>query len=406
MRAIVTLLLACACTQGTRPVAGGAVGADAPGLEVVVGSAGAVVIDRRRVDVPASGEVRFAGVPPALDLGAAQLRSLTDARGTRAVAQRLVPAGAEGETRATLAWQVRSQRPGPQLLAATYRTGGLEWQASYTVVIDDAAGRADVSAQVEVDNHAGASFDAARVLVVSGDAAQATATPVGTTAAPPPPARTPSPRMLELPGRVTLAAATIAAVPLFEPATRRVPARRTLVFDAVGLAGVWPGPDTKKDASFPVITTHDVRAFVEVHNDTASGLGLPLPAGTVRFFRRDRAGQLIWLEDEHVDDVAIGQHLRVPLGVDDELTGTRRQIAVDVDDERHHLVEEIEIVLENRGGLEREVTVVERLARSDHWRLTWWSAEPEKDDARSARFQVTVPARGATKFRYRVMYSW
>ncbi len=409
-------LLVAGCVGGCA--GGGARGASADGpaareggpeLEVVVGASGAVVTDRRRVDVPADGEVRFPGVPPLVDVGSVRWRSLTDGEGTRSVAQRLVPAGAEGATRATLVWRVRTKRPGPQLIEVTYRTAGLSWQATYTVVIDDAAGMADVAAQVEIDDRSGAGFADARVLVARGDAAVAPALPAPAGPAPAPSpspkaGRALAPRLYALPARVTLVAGARTHVALF-PA-RRVPARRALVYDAVGAAGVWTGAGIKKDASFPEATIGDVRAFLEIENDPGSGLGVAMPAGLVRFFRREGDGRLVWLADEHVGDVVVGQRLRVPLGIDGELSGARRQISVDLDDERRRLVEEIEITLSNRGAQARDVTVIERLARSDHWRLTWWTAEPEKDDARGARFRVSVPAGGTKKIRYRVMYLW
>jgi hypothetical protein len=81
-------------------------------------------------------------------------------------------------------------------------------------------------------------------------------------------------------------------------------------------------------------------------------------------------------------------------------------VQTDVDDERRRIVEEVEITLVNRGDEARAVTVIERLPRSDWWRLTWWTADVEKDDTRSVRFQVVVPPRGETRLRYRVIYRW
>jgi hypothetical protein len=374
---LVGLLLLVACRPG--PVAD-LEASDAPGLELVVSPSGAVILDRRRVDVPAKGELRFPGVPAGLDLGSSQLL----APGARAYSQRLLPAGSEGARSPTLAWQVQAIRPGPRVVAARYRVSGLMWRAVYAVVLDADGEHAEIGGQVEIDNHAGAGFAQARVLLAASDADDAP--------------------LRELPGRITLAAAAIASVPLLPP--RRVPAQRTLVFDAIGPAGLWLGSAAKRERHFPVTTTHDVRAFVEVRNDDASGLGLALPGGTVRFFRRDARGRLTWLEDQSIDAFAPGHHLRVPLGVDPELRGSRRAVALDLDEERHRLVEELEIVLENRAASARAVTVVERLPRSDRWRLTWWTVPAEKDDSRSARFRVLVPAGATTKFRYRVMYSW
>jgi hypothetical protein len=69
-------------------------------------------------------------------------------------------------------------------------------------------------------------------------------------------------------------------------AARQVPARRLLIYDALGAPG-FAEPYTERDPGFAANTK--VATYLEFRNDSASGLGIPLPAGRVRVSRIDAA---------------------------------------------------------------------------------------------------------------------
>src|SRR5260370_24516575 len=68
----------------------------------------------------------------------------------------------------TLVWLLRTAKPGPQRVEASYLTTGLSWKADYVLVIDAADGRGDLSGWVTIDNQSGAVYRDASLKLVAG----------------------------------------------------------------------------------------------------------------------------------------------------------------------------------------------------------------------------------------------
>jgi hypothetical protein len=289
-----------------------------------------------------------------------------------------------------LRFRVHALAAGARTVQVHYRTTGLAWHAVVSMVFDPDEHAADVQAEVHLENRAGASYRGATVVLAASAAAAA--------------AKPGSAAIFPLPGTIDVPDGSAVAVPLAD--ARAVPVKRVLIFDAVGEDGVWKQPTIQKDRTYPTDTRTSVEAYLEVENKKDVGLGLSLPPGEVRFYQRGQDGATRFLGARAVDGVQAGERVRISLGIDPDVIGARRQVEVDVDDDLRRIVEEIEVTVENHGAAPRDVTVVERLARSDWWRLTWWSADAEKDGSRSVRFQVHVPAKDKQTIRYRVIYRW
>ncbi len=192
-------------------------------------------------------------------------------------------------------------------------------------------------------------------------------------------------------------------IELFDRA-KQIPARRLLIYDALG-AQSFGSPYTGRDPGFADNTK--VESFLEFRNDSASGLGVPLPAGRVRVSRLDSAdGSLEFVGEDAIDHTPKDETVRLKLGNAFDVVGKRRQVDYRIDTKARWLEEEIEITLRNHKAQAVEVQVREPMYRWSNWKLLEHSQDFEKDSAQLIHFNATVPKDGTSVIHYRVRYSW
>jgi hypothetical protein len=322
-------------------------------------------------------------------------------------------------TQPTLVWELNSPVGGTQRARVTYQTDGITWWADYNVVFNEGrnanGGLLDLSAWVSVINQSGASYRDARLKLVAGDVNRVQ----------PPLARADLLPMMKaarvegaggfvekpfdefhlytLGRTTTLPNNSTKQLELFEQA-RQIPARRLLIYDALGSPG-FGAPYTERDPG--INTSTKVESFVEFRNDTASGLGVPLPAGRVRVARLDAAdGSLEFIGEGAIGHTPKDETLRLKLGSAFDIVGERRQVDFAIDTRARWVEEEIEIKLRNHKSQPVDVMIKEPMYRWSNWKILSQSHEHQQDSARLIHFNVTVPKDGESVVRYRVHYSW
>jgi hypothetical protein len=322
-------------------------------------------------------------------------------------------------TQPTLVWELNSPVSGTQRARVSYQTGGITWWADYNAVFSEGrnanSGLLDLSAWVSVINRSGASYRDARLKLVAGDvnrvqpqqqrrvfgamAKAALAESDGGFAE----KAFDEFHLYTLGRRTTLPNNSTKQLELFEQA-RQIPARRLLIYDALGSPG-FGEPYTERDPG--INTSAKVASFVEFRNDSAAGLGVPLPAGRVRVARLDAAdGSLEFIGEDAIGHTPKDETVRLRLGNAFDVVGERRQVDFAVNTAARWLEEEIEIKLRNHKSQPVEVMVKEPLYRWSNWKLMSHSVDYQKDSAQLIHFNVTVPKDGESVVRYRVHYSW
>ena len=322
-------------------------------------------------------------------------------------------------TQPTLVWELDSPVAGTQRARVTYQTGGITWWADYNALYTEGrganAGLLDLSAWVSIINQSGASYKDAHLKLVAGDVNRVQPIPRRMSYGPVAKAAMAedSTGFVEKPfdefhlytlGRTTtLPNNSTKQLELFQ-AARQVPARRLLIYDALGTQS-FDEPYTERDPGFAANTK--VATYLEFRNDSASGLGVPLPAGRVRVSRIDGAdGNAEFIGEDAIDHTPKDSTVKLKLGNAFDVTGERRQADYKVDTRAHWIEEEIEITLRNHKAQPVDVQVREPMYRWSNWQLMTHSPEYQKDSAQLIHFDVTVPKDGSAVVRYRVRYSW
>ena len=297
-------------------------------------------------------------------------------------------------TRPTLVWDIYSGNNITTSTEVSYMTQGMSWHAEYTAVASDNDDAVELSSWVSVENNSGTTYTDASLKVVAGDVHRVT---------PPMPqfgrAMVKSTAMAEdmaggfeerglfeyhlyeLKGKTTVQNAEIKQISLFEPVTTK--AKKLFLYDV------------RKDAE-------KVSVSLEFVNSQKDGLGMPLPAGKVRVYKRDTDGSLEFIGEDSLDHTPKNEKVRLVMGNAFDCVGERR--VTDTKRITQRMREEtVEIKLRNRKEESVTITAVEHLWGD--WEIMEKSAEFVKKDAYTAEFTVAVPADGEVVITYTVRYN-
>jgi hypothetical protein len=144
----------------------------------------------------------------------------------------------------------------------------------------------------------------------------------------------------------------------------------------------------------------------EFANSEANHLGLPLPKGHMRFYRRDTDGRIEFTGEDEVDHTPRDEKVRILTGNAFDLTGERRRTDFQENQGQRSINESFEIKLRNHKTEPVEIRVVEHLYRWNSWDITQNSDPYLKTDAQTIEFLVQVKPDEEKTVSYTVHYSW
>lgn len=176
------------------------------------------------------------------------------------------------------------------------------------------------------------------------------------------------------------------------------------VYDGAQGVGFVPGQFIR-DAGFGIQSGSKVAVIREISNREENRLGLPLPQGRVRFYRRDEAdGRLEFTGENLIEHTPRNEVIRLKTGDAFDVVGERVRTDFQASGRQDMAEETFEIRLRNRKSAPIEVRVVEHLYRGRNWSIPESSQPFAKTDAQTITFTVQVAAGSEAKVRYRVRY--
>ena len=129
----------------------------------------------------------------------------------------------------------------------------------------------------------------------------------------------------------------------------------------------WNPDMIRNDSGYGTQSNPKVWVMREFVNSDANHLGMPLPKGSVRFYRRDTDGQLEFTGEDTIDHTPKDEKIRVFTGAAFDLTGERKRTIFHNDMGRRIIDEAFEIKVRNHKKEPAEVRVVEHLYRGMTW---------------------------------------
>jgi hypothetical protein len=178
------------------------------------------------------------------------------------------------------------------------------------------------------------------------------------------------------------------------------------IYDGASMFGVFHG-GMIRDPGYGTQSNKKVWVMREFKNSEENKLGLPLPKGRMRFYRRDDADARIEFTGENeLDHTAKNELIRVKTGDAFDVVGERTRTNFQGQNRQDYAEEDFEIKVRNRKTEPIQVRVVEHLYRWSNWTITQKSDEFTKKDAQTIEFNVTIPPDAEKVVTYRVRYDW
>jgi hypothetical protein len=322
----------------------------------------------------------------------------------------------------TLQWLLSTPSPGRLLAEFSYVTGGLTWEADYNIVAPEKGNAVDIVGWVTMDNQSGKAFKNARIKLMAGDVNKiqpgqmhngmmmgAGAVAIGGPMAPAVTERTFDEYHL-----YTLARPTT----LYDRETKQVEFIRAAdvstaqiyVYDGLKLDpnryNGWNWENIRNDFSYGTDSNPKVWVMREFNNSEANHLGMPLPKGRVRFYRRNDDGQIEFTGENVIDHTPRDEKVRVYTGNAFDLTGERRRTDYRLDTNRQTIDESFEIKVRNHKQEPVDVRVVEHLYRWITWDISAKSDTYRKTDSKTIEFPVRIAPDGEKTITYTAHYTW
>jgi len=321
-----------------------------------------------------------------------------------------------------LGWKLGSDRKADVKAELSYVTGGLTWQSAYNLVLPEKGDTIDMVGWVTFNNHSGKTFEEATVKLMAGDVNKI---------------QNYAPRMkmamLEsavadegfggavtekafdefhlytLPRPVTLRDKETKQVEFMRG--EKIKSKAIYEYDGAGLSWQnyrgWNPDQLRGRRDFGGAVNKKINVVREFANTKENGLGIPLPAGKIRFYRQDDAdGRMEFTGENMIDHTPQGEDIRISVGDSFDLVGDRKQTNYQLDNRVRKLTETFEITLTNRKKEAVTITVQEQMVRGNNWEITAKSDEFKKLDSHRVTFDVPVKPDEKRTVTYTVVYTW
>jgi hypothetical protein len=302
----------------------------------------------------------------------------------------------------TLVWDLENHETGSQTIEASYLTGGMNWRADYVLLVNADDTKGDLQGWVTLTNASGATFEDARLQLVAGDVNRV------------------SPEQnYALAG--AMARKSMADESQFQeqgffeyhmytlqrPATiRDNETKQVSLLEASGF-------DVKKEFVLNgqryyytgynnpgAAIKEKVGVYMQFRNAQQNKLGMPLPAGTIRLYKKDDKGNQQFIGEDKIDHTPKDEDVRVKVGDAFDIVAERKQTDYKVVVTGHMYEYGYEIKIRNHK--DGPVTVIVNEPIGGDWEMVSATFKAEKTAAFAAQFHVPVAKDGEATLSYRV----
>jgi len=305
--------------------------------------------------------------------------------------------------RPTLLWTLQNSGARRHKVEASYLTSNLSWTADYVLNVGKDESSGDLDGWVTLVNHSGTAFKNASLQLVAGDIHRVMAQ-----------------NGMDAIGAMKSIARAESAPAVFQQESFSEYHlyslnRRTSIFDQeskqISLLNASHFPLRKvyvvngqfyyyRGAAQPGAPIKDpVQVFYKFKNEEKSGLGMPLPSGTIRVYQADSRGGSLFAGEDHIDHTPKDEEIALHIGNAFDIVAERKQ--TDYKKLSTSLYEfEYEITLRNHKVAPISVEVNEPIGGD--WEMVNSTYKFTKTAAFAAQFDVPVDKDGTSVLKYRV----
>jgi len=302
----------------------------------------------------------------------------------------------------TLVWDVDNSEAAAQTVEASYLTNGMNWRADYVLLISADDTKGDLQGWVTLTNGSGSSFEDARLQLVAGDVNRVTES-----------------RNYQLAGAMARKEAADEAqfkeqgffeyhlYTLQRPTTIRD--NETKQVSLLEAAGFSVNKEFVLNGQHYYYTGYNspgqaikekVGVYMQFRNSQQNKLGMALPAGTIRLYKKDDKGNQQFIGEDRIDHTPKDEDVRVKVGDAFDIVAERKQTDFKVLASGHVYEYAYEIKIRNHKDGPVHVIVNEPIGGD--WEMVASTFEARKTAAFAAQFNVPVAKDGEATLSYRV----
>lgn len=312
--------------------------------------------------------------------------------------------------RPTLITKLNNKTAGEQSVELSYLTGGLDWKADYVAELNSKEDSLDLSGWVTLTNTSGTSYQNAKLQLVAGDvnrvqenypramSMRKNADMLAESAKPMAEESLLEYHLYSLDRQTTIAENQTKQVALLSAS--QVPAHKELVLR---------GADYYYSTSYGDLGQKlKVGVFVDFDNKEAAKLGIPLPKGIMRVYKKDSLGNAQFVGEDRIDHTPKNETIRLKLGEAFDVTADKKQSDFKVlprPAKGNNMFESAyEIVIKNAKKERVSVTVQEPIPAD--WKMIKESHPSQRVTSNTAVWKIDVPSEGKVTLTYRVQVKY
>jgi len=311
--------------------------------------------------------------------------------------------------RPTLVIDLNSGTADSQDVELSYLTGGLSWRADYVAELGAKDDTLDLSGWVTLTNQSGARYKDAKLQLVAGDVHRVQ-------------------REMAMGGMVLEKAMAADNAPrmkeesLFEyhlytldrPTTIAENQTKQVALLSAGNVSatkefLLKGNEYYYSSSYGDLGQKlKVGVFVEFMNKEESGLGMPLPKGTIRVYKKDASGNVQFVGEDEIDHTPKNEKVRLKLGDAFDVTADKKQTDFKkvAAAGKYNYIYESAYKVDIRNAKKEAVTVKVQEPMPGDWAIMSECLPHKKETSNTASWAVEVPAEGSASLEYRVRVRW
>jgi len=308
-------------------------------------------------------------------------------------------------TRPTLIWTVQNDGAARHRVEASYLAGKLAWNADYVLTVARDDKTADLNGWVTLTNNSGTGFKNAKLQLVAGDLNRV---------------RQNLNQKAEMPAATfrTIDEEKMTQESFSDYHLYTVGRKTTINNSQTKQVSMFDGTDVPVVKRYAVEGQNyyyhnqqhpgsplkdSVQVFYQFKNEEKAGLGMPMPAGTVRVYQSDSTGGVQFVGEDRIDHTPKDETINLKTGNAFDVVCERKQTDFQKIASNTYEVE-YEVTLRNHKTTPVAVEVNEPIGGT--WRMLQSSHEWTKTSAWAAQFAVPVGADGAAVLKYRVRVTY
>ncbi len=307
-------------------------------------------------------------------------------------------------TQPTLKWLVNSAATGNHSIELSYMTSGMNWNANYVAVVDKEDENVDLTGWVTVNNNAGTTFENARLKLVAGDVNRVQNTISS------------SRHLYEMVDEDFKEGGQFQEEQLFEYHMYTLQRPTTLQNNQQKQVTLFNAPDVSvvKEFVFDPARRYyrsygsssdstKINVMLNLKNSEDNGMGLPLPKGVVRVYKKDSEGKLQFIGEDSIDHTPKDEEIRLYLGNAFDLVGEKKQTKYTRISDR---VSETSYEVELRNHKDEDVYINVLDHPYGDWEITSTSDPYDKKSTSNVQWTLKVPKDDSKTLTYTIRSSW